>query len=258
MEIQVNLGERKRKELAQAVGGVVGAEPIYKGAPTYAYEVGAITIGRDASLIFPNEVETGLVDTLLDALRAQGFHIGFEDDYTEIPFQTVLQFPLDGFTEATLGNLRLLTASKAGLIRKAFGVRHLPIVKAEETVDFPWFDTELPPEEVNAYTHFICLLCDMAKRQSRVLATEKPVENEKYAFRCFLLRLGMIGEQYAETRRILLRNLSGNGSMKSGERKAPKEKEPPGESNPESTQPEAPKKGILKKALGGLKTLFTT
>ena len=56
----------------------------------------------------------------------------------------------------------------------------------------------------------------MAKQQQRILATNKLVDNEKYAFRCFLLRLGFIGEAYAETRKILLQNLSGNGSHKSG------------------------------------------
>ena len=56
----------------------------------------------------------------------------------------------------------------------------------------------------------------MAKQQQRILATDKPVENEKYAFRCFLLRLGFIGEEHAETRKILLQNLSGNGPHKSG------------------------------------------
>jgi hypothetical protein len=44
-----------------------------------------------------------------------------------------------------------------------------------------------------AYAQFVSKLCDMAKTQQRVLAVEQPVENEKYAFRCFLLRLGFIG-----------------------------------------------------------------
>jgi hypothetical protein len=74
----------------------------------------------------------------------------------------------------------------------------------------------LESQEKAAYTKFINALCDIAKRQKRVLATERDIENEKYAMRCFLLRLGFIGEEYAEARQILLRNLSGNGSWKSG------------------------------------------
>jgi hypothetical protein len=116
----------------------------------------------------------------------------------------------------------------------------------------------LTSDEVKAYTHFLVLICDMAKRQTRVLATEKPVVNEKYQFRCFLLRLGMIGAEYAGTRRILLRNLSGNGSMRSGEPKPREEKSDtaPPESVPE---PEAPPpkndQSPLKKLFGGLKML---
>lgn len=56
----------------------------------------------------------------------------------------------------------------------------------------------------------------MSKNLQRVSSTERPVENEKYAFRCFLLRLGFIGNEYKTTRQILLRNLSGNSAWKNG------------------------------------------
>lgn len=46
--------------------------------------------------------------------------------------------------------------------------------------------------EVQAYTEFITALCRMSKELKRISATERPVENEKYAFRCFLLRFGFI------------------------------------------------------------------
>jgi hypothetical protein len=58
----------------------------------------------------------------------------------------------------------------------------------------------------------------MAKAQKRVTATEQPVDNEKYAFRCFLLRLGFIGTEYKESRKILLKNLSGNSAFKDARR----------------------------------------
>ena len=56
----------------------------------------------------------------------------------------------------------------------------------------------------------------MSKNQKRVNATEKEVDNEKYAFRCFLLRLGFIGEMYKKERKILLRNLNGSSAFKGG------------------------------------------
>lgn len=59
----------------------------------------------------------------------------------------------------------------------------------------------------------------VARNQKRITAKEKPAENEKYAFRCFLLRLGFIGTEYKGERKILLKNLSGSSAFKNGERK---------------------------------------
>lgn len=53
----------------------------------------------------------------------------------------------------------------------------------------------------------------MTNRQKRV-GTVKETDNEKYTFRCFLLRLGMIGTEYKITRKILLRNLTGNSAFR--------------------------------------------
>ena len=82
---------------------------------------------------------------------------------------------------------------------------------------FPWF-TEVEPESAMAYTNFIAALCRMTKETKRVTATAKEVENEKYAFRCFLLRLGFIGAEYKKDRKILLQNLSGSAAFRDGKK----------------------------------------
>ncbi len=41
-------------------------------------------------------------------------------------------------------------------------------------------------------------------------------DNDKYAFRCFLLRLGFIGDEYKAARKILLGNLTGNSAFRHG------------------------------------------
>ena len=64
--------------------------------------------------------------------------------------------------------------------------------------------------------HFLTALCEMARTQKRITAKEKEVDNEKYAFRCFLLRLGFIGEEFKAERKILLRNLTGSSAFKCG------------------------------------------
>lgn len=135
---------------------------------------------------------------------------------SDIPDSLTIEIPLDGFTETSLENLDRLIASKAALIKKAIGADELPIERTETTLKFPWFRFGIEPEEVNAYSRFIGALCAAAKEQHRVTAKEKPVENEKFAFRVFLIRLGFVGDDYKTARKILLRNLSGNSAFKNG------------------------------------------
>lgn len=121
--------------------------------------------------------------------------------------------PLD---KVAVGNLTNLLDAKGGLIKKALGIPATPIEIGEDRVSFPWFEGGLDADEVKAYSHFIAALCEMSKNQKRINATEKAVDNEKYAFRCFLLRLGFIGNEYKTERKILLRNLSGSSAFKGG------------------------------------------
>ena len=130
-----------------------------------------------------------------------------------------VSLPRESFTDAALENLHRLVDAKAALIKKALAVESLPVEADAEKVSFPWFSDGQDGDSAKAYTHFITALCDMARRQKRVTAKERPADNEKYAFRCFLLRLGFIGEEYKGERKVLLKNLSGNGSFKSGARK---------------------------------------
>lgn len=131
------------------------------------------------------------------------------------PAGLTVEVPKD---KVNLDNLNALLTAKATLIRHALGIEHLPIEVRKDRVAFPWF-SELPAADlIKAYTHFIATLCEMSVRQKRVTATKRAVDNEKYAFRCFLLRLGFIGDEYKADRRILLQNLSGDGSFKSGGR----------------------------------------
>ena len=94
----------------------------------------------------------------------------------------------------------------------------LPIERENGKVCFPWLRSDASPEEIRAFDRFICPLCEMARNAKRVTAKVHPNDNAKYAMRCFLLRLGFIGEEYKETRKILLRNLAGSSAFRSGQR----------------------------------------
>ena len=104
-------------------------------------------------------------------------------------------------------------------VKKAFGIEEATYTFDEDKVTFNWLHGEITPEKAKAAQDFISKLCEMARTQKRVTAKAKAVDNEKYAFRCFLLRLGLIGAEYKATRKILMANLSGNASFKSGHKK---------------------------------------
>lgn len=116
----------------------------------------------------------------------------------------------------TLAKLEQIVSSKATLLRKALGDSPLSIVNTPKGYAFPWFQIESDEESQSAYATLIEKMIEFARERTRITASDKETDNPKYAFRCFLLRLGFIGSEYKRERAILLRNLEGNGAFKSG------------------------------------------
>ena len=233
MEIRFNVTGAERKALVAAVSELSGWEAVYKKAPTFAYVVNNYTIDKDGTLIFDERTDANSAAELLVQLAERGFvsedsfvvETPTDEPVVEItaddaPDRLVIEFPLNGFSELALCNLEKLVASKSALIMKAVGAVSLTIQREADRLCFPWFTLGASENEVKVYTQFIAALCDMAKTQKRIVATEKAVDNEKYAMRCFLLRLGFIGDEYAEARKLLLSRFSGSSSFKSGAKKA--------------------------------------
>lgn len=50
----------------------------------------------------------------------------------------------------------------------------------------------------------------MERDAKRVSSKPTETDNDKYAFHCFLLRIGFIGKEYKTARKVLLRNLTEN------------------------------------------------
>ena len=159
----------------------------------------------------------GRVSPYCDCNEPPAYEESEQSDALEANHLTI-EMPRSAFTDMALENLKRLVESKSALIKKALGTDCTPVITGEETISFPWYQGELTSDEVKAYTHFVTALslCEMAKTQQRVNATERQVENEKYAFRCFLLRLGFVGSKFKTERKILLKNLSGNSAFKNG------------------------------------------
>jgi len=240
MRIEFNRTGAERKALVKAISEITGAEAVYKFMPTCAYEIDYFTVTKDGALEFDDRADSEEIENLLEQLAQKGFEgmapempdTAAESEAEEVSAkaETAEHKPTQGeqcesinltitlpLESVAVGNLTKLLDAKGSLIKKALGVDDLGFEINEEgrTICFPWFG-EVSIDEAMAYTHFVNALCKMTKEAKRVTAKEKNVDNEKYAFRCFLLRLGFIGTEYKAERKILLRNLSGSSAFKAG------------------------------------------
>lgn len=221
MTLNYNVTGAKLKELVNLIANFTGCDAHYKGAPSFAYDVDYFTIDRNGTVSFDDRADSEVIERLLQMLYDNSF-VAEPTEKQDEPTGITIQIPATELTEAQLMNLHAILEAKGTLIKKALGIDSLPVGRIDERLDFPWFSANSSPEEMKAYMKFITALCDMAKSQKRITAKEKTVDNEKYAFRCFLLRLGFIGAEYKTDRKILLRNLSGSSAFKCGQ---PKEAE---------------------------------
>ncbi len=260
MTINYNVTGTERKRLADYISGFMGTEKKYLGAPTFAYQIGYLTVSKDGAVSFEDRGYNNDIDALMAELEGQGFHTedtiakadtaegaaepdeanaSTEPEATSGENATepeaapaedgitqphgcglTVTLPAASLPSEALVNLTSLLTAKGRLIRKALGVEALPVEVSPDTVSFPWFEgRNLDADEAKTYTHLISALCDMARNQKRITAKKKVTDNDKYAFRCFLLRLGFIGAEFKDERKILLRDLSGNSAFKSGQRR---------------------------------------
>ena len=267
MKVNYNIHKEERKAMVGIISKVLDTKPVYCGAPSFSYKIGAFEITKAGILCFDDAADEATVTRVRTALREAGFtskdgeneascadtgadepsrleaaveepsEVDPAEDKltpTETPAEVTameeavaatdedslsISLPCSLFTETALQNLDALLLSKGRLIRHAFDIREAAYTLTDDRITFAWLHGTITDETAKAYAEFISKLCLMARTQKRVTAKEKIVDNEKYAFRCFLLRLGMIGNAYKESRKILLQNLTGSSAFKSGHRK---------------------------------------
>ena len=240
-----------RKELAKKLSEHLAVTSVYLGAPTFAYRVGNYTVDRHGRILDGEGRVVGL-DALLTGTSPEangkgevGLEIVAEP---ETVTNLEVELPLEGYQGQSLRNLMHVIYSRQPLIKKALGfepdledektiaaLKEKPMVtlehfqRAMEGVSIPGIDLDYEketitfklapggdsPEKVEAAAKLFGLINLNARRLKRnVSAQVKPVENEKYSFRTWLLRLGMIGYEYKLARRVLLKNLSGNSNFR--------------------------------------------
>ena len=223
MVLHFDVKGESRKAMVTAIEKEIGGKARYLGVPSYAYEIGNYTVGRNGELEFGAFDDIDEVAPIVDAcVMATGItpaeweeNKDAEETETEGAMELTVTIP---FTKVNVGNLTSLLEAKGSLIKDALGITDLRFEMNEDSVSFPWF-SKVEPEEAMTYTKFITAICEMTMKQKRITAKPKENENEKYAFRCFLLRLGFIGDEYKADRKLLLSKLNGSSAFKSGAKK---------------------------------------
>lgn len=213
MVLHFNVTGESRKAMVKAIEQETGIKAKYLGMPSAAYEIGDYKVLKDGTLeISTDEIHES--SKVIDAcVMATGNSPAEWDEVTDEGLGLTITLPLE---KVNVGNLTSLLEAKGELIKKALQITDLGYNIEGDNISFPWFK-EVEPDESLAYTKFIAALCEMSVKQKRVTAKPRKDENEKYAFRCFLLRLGFIGDEYKADRKILLRHLDGSSAFKQKE-----------------------------------------
>lgn len=217
-EIRFTLESKQKPKLAQEIGNILGTAPHYERVPSCAYDIAGYRLDKEGVLHIPEGAEETAKDLILQ-LRERGFQEDAEIT-EEVPVQQdklTIVIPRESITDMVLENLQKIIANKQILFQRAFRTDNTEIEITDEKINFTWFPYTADGDELAAYTQFISRLCDMARDAKRVSSKPTETDNDKYAFRCFLLRLGFIGKEYKTARKILLRNLTGNSAFRCGE-----------------------------------------
>ena len=253
--VSFDLRDRERKELVKDISEILGEKAEYMRMPTCAYRIGDYTIAKDGTLTWGADVTDAEAAVLLQALIVRSWNYSTVIDTTapeesqpgcssideEIPepevkaetaapaerntdaeedtdtYDFCIELSEETLTDAARANFDRIIESKGNLLRKSLGADTLSYEVTDGKLRFPWFRISGSPEKVTAYTRLLTALVEMAKNSKRITAKERTVENEKYAFRCFLLRLGFIGDEFKKDRKILLKNFDGSSAFRTQE-----------------------------------------
>ena len=212
------------------------------------------TIDKAGNITNAEGIELEL-ETLLKPIVEEKINEVTEDEETITESQTTpfeIAIPMEGHTGITLRNLINMIYSKQELIQKSLsisgyiineefvkGINEAEIHTLEEfkskddsiakdncngiefdfenkRIRFKFINEEADEEKIKAYTQFIELLDQSAKELKHASAKVSVTDNPKFTFRVFLIRLGMVGDEYKTTRKILLKNLEGNAAFRYG------------------------------------------
>lgn len=127
------------------------------------------------------------------------------------------QFGADKDLITALDDAGLITSASdfIAMVKEKGGLTGLSFT--EDKVSFTGFPLTEDPDRNVAFQQLACLINKHVLEQKRIQAKVVNDDNEKYAFRIWLLRIGMNGDEFKTSRKILLENLSGHTAFRTKE-----------------------------------------
>lgn len=125
-----------------------------------------------------------------------------------------ISVPFDSADTLLEYRITKLINAKSKLFKKAFNTKNLDFEIKDDTITFKWLDGDATPELIQASMKFFTLLVKLVKEGSSVKCKEREIHSEKYAMRCFLVRLGFVGDEFKKDRKLLMQNLSGSSAFR--------------------------------------------
>ncbi len=101
--------------------------------------------------------------------------------------------------------------------RSRYRLLNLHSVFQKGTIEFRAFNSTLHAGEVRAYIQLCLAISHQALTVASASPTRTDTDNPAYTFRCWLLRLGMNGEEFKTARTHLLKHLPGNAAWRNGD-----------------------------------------
>jgi len=235
-----------RKDIVQALEAKWGVKAKYLGMPSCAYEItgekGTFTIDKAGRILAPDGREYEMAELAENTL-------GQEMVETEGEFHACT-FPLYGFSAGMLRNLVNMLAGKERLITAAFALERpildaalaeelegresddvdafvavwdeleqgrapgMKLSAAERTLILQMSKLDPTAEEREAFGVLMVFMVNFAKSIKSASRKTAQEENPKFAFRTWLTRLGMNGDEFKTARKVLLAKLGGNSSFR--------------------------------------------
>ena len=263
----LNTHPENRKEMVKAICELTGMNATYLFTPTYAYQVGPITISRDSTIDCEDEAMLSTLKPMLiergwleaEAQSEMPVEIESPVDSKDMPetVETIsveqmdITMPIPGWTVTQMANLLRMLCSKQNLINRMLDCDMLSIEESfviaisenppENTTDlearvqkaieagsicgFRFSDGQVTlstpfaqdePTRWTAYSDLLHGMLRIAETATRIsLKRLDDPENEKYHANSWLMRMGLRGPQYKETRRILMGHLTGFAAFRS-------------------------------------------